>query len=249
MKITLLGTNGWYDTETGNTTCVLVQASHYDIIFDAGYGFTKIDQYPIGHHPAYLFLSHFHLDHLIGLHTLPKFHFDQGLTILGQTGTTQVLLGLLDSPYSIPLSRHHFPVQITDLPEGKADLPFGLTNLPLIHSGPCIGYRLEIDGHVIAYCTDTGYCENAIRLAEGADLLITECSQAPGSKANTDWPHLSPAIAAQIASEAHVHQLALIHFDPTNYPTLADRAAAQAEARMGFANTTAGQDGMVFELA
>jgi len=32
MKITFLGTNGWYDTRTGNTICTLIGASSYFVV-------------------------------------------------------------------------------------------------------------------------------------------------------------------------------------------------------------------------
>ncbi|MEK7333592.1 MAG: ribonuclease Z, partial [Nitrospirota bacterium] len=60
MKITFLGTNGWYDTATGNTICILVETERYDIILDAGNGLYKADRYISNKKPVYLFLSHFH---------------------------------------------------------------------------------------------------------------------------------------------------------------------------------------------
>lgn len=45
MKVIFLGTNGWYDTKTGNTTCILIETDDYFIILDAGNGIYKIDQY------------------------------------------------------------------------------------------------------------------------------------------------------------------------------------------------------------
>ena len=72
MKVTFLGTNGWYDTVTGNTCTVLIQAKEYDIILDAGNGIAKADQYITQDKPAYFFISHFHIDHIAGLHTLVK---------------------------------------------------------------------------------------------------------------------------------------------------------------------------------
>ncbi len=74
MKITFLGTNGWYDTSTGNTICILVETDKYNIVLDAGNGLYKIDRYISSEKPVYLFLSHFHLDHIIGLHILGKFN-------------------------------------------------------------------------------------------------------------------------------------------------------------------------------
>lgn len=248
MKITLLGTNGWFDTSTGNTPCVLLQSDDFDIIFDAGYGFTKVDHLLDAHRPVYLLLSHFHLDHLIGLHTLPKSNFLRGLTILGQPGTVSALQGLFGPPYSVSIQKLAFPVQISELNGIIPRLPFGLTALPLVHSGPCLGYRVEIDGTVITYCTDTGYCQNAVTLARKADLFMTECSLAPGTEPHPQWPHLGPAAAAQIAIEAEAQRLLLIHFDPSQYPTLDARTAAETEARLTFPQTIAGRDGMEFHL-
>jgi len=76
MEIIFLGTNGWYDTKTGNTTCTLIETEDYFIILDAGNGLYKIDQYitSTSKRPIYLFLSHFHLDHIVGLHIMSKFN-------------------------------------------------------------------------------------------------------------------------------------------------------------------------------
>ena len=73
MKIIFLGTNGWYDSATGNTVCTLIQTRKYDIVLDAGYGLAKLDKYCDGTKPVFILLSHFHLDHIAGLHTLVKF--------------------------------------------------------------------------------------------------------------------------------------------------------------------------------
>lgn len=45
MKIIFLGTNGWYDTKTGNTICTLIETDNEYIILDAGNGIYKIDKY------------------------------------------------------------------------------------------------------------------------------------------------------------------------------------------------------------
>jgi len=75
MKVYFLGTNGWCDTDLGNTLCVLVETKQAYIVFDAGNGLFKLDKYIKDNRPIYLFLSHFHLDHIIGLHSLNKFYF------------------------------------------------------------------------------------------------------------------------------------------------------------------------------
>lgn len=98
----------------------------------------------------------------------------------------------------------------------KDDLPFLIKTRLLTHSTPCLGYRFEVDGKVIAYCTDTGICENAIKLAEDADLLITECSLEESSP-DSQWSHLSPEDAVKIAEKSRAKKLALTHFDASIY--------------------------------
>jgi ribonuclease BN (tRNA processing enzyme) len=36
MKIIFLGTNGWYDTKTGNTVSTLIVTKEHNIVLDAG---------------------------------------------------------------------------------------------------------------------------------------------------------------------------------------------------------------------
>lgn len=242
-----MGTNGWYDTETGHTLSVLVNAAEYSIVLDAGSGFAGLDQYLPDDRPVYLFLSHLHLDHVIGLHSLPIHRIPAGLHIFGQPGTRGALGTLFDAPYSILLESSSFKVTVHDWPEGVGQLPFQVKALPLVHATPCFGYRIEIDGRVLAYTTDTGYCANAVELARGADLLIAECSLKPG-EVNEGWPHLNPELAARIAAEAGASRLALVHFDPTNYPTLELRRKGEETARRVFPATSAGTDGMVIDL-
>lgn len=246
MFIRLLGTNGWYDSSSGSTPCMLVQTANYDILFDAGYGFSKADQYISGEKPAFLFLSHFHYDHLIGLHTLAKNRFDHGLRILGLPGIQETMRLFFNPVFTIPLDKLNFPVTFEEVGHPETPLPFQISALPLIHSGPCQGFRLQIENRTITYCTDTGYCANAVTLARNADLFLAECALAPGTEANPLWPHLNPSLAARIAREAGAHQMVLIHFSSSNGPEM--RIDAEIEARAIFANTRAGQDGMVFEI-
>jgi ribonuclease BN (tRNA processing enzyme) len=226
MKVTFLGTNGWYDTVTGNTCSVLIQSKEFDIILDAGNGIAKADNYIPQDKPAYLFISHFHIDHIAGMHTLVKFRFPKGLRIIGQRGTAAILNTFVAEPFTVPLTHLPYPVMITELDEGEHTIPFPVMCLPLVHPAPCYGYRLVVDDRIITYCTDTGICDNAITLARNADLLITECGLKPGQE-SPGWPHLNPEDAIHIAKEARVRRLALMHFGAEVYRTLDDRQMVQ----------------------
>jgi ribonuclease BN (tRNA processing enzyme) len=249
LKVIFLGTNGWYDTPTGNTICTLIRSERHDIILDAGIGFYKIDHYiPVGDEkPATLLLSHFHLDHIYGLHMLVKCRFPHGLTLCGPSGTRKIIETIVNSPFTVSLDRLPFSTAVYELPAESDRLPFPLGMKPLLHSGVTLGYRIHIDGKIIAYCPDTGYCDNAVALGRDADLLITECAYKSG-EADETWPHLNPETAARIALEAGAKKLVLTHFAAGTYLTLAERKVSEGAAQGIFPDTLAAMDGTVVDL-
>jgi ribonuclease BN (tRNA processing enzyme) len=248
MRVVFLGTNGWYDTETGNTTCALIDADPWKIILDAGNGIRRLEE-PLGDsgHPVHLFLSHFHLDHVAGLHILGRFTFIGGLSIWGQPGTEAILATLLAPPFTVPFRNLPYPVRIRDLSEGTHALPFPVTCRYLPHASPCFGYRFELEGKIIAYCTDTGSSPVVIDLARDADLLIAESALRPGQESE-GWPHLNPETAIEMAKAAGARRLALTHFDAWAYRTLEERGRVREEFQESFPGLTVATDGLVLEL-
>jgi len=249
ITITFLGTNGWYSTETGNTTCVLIDTDEYAIICDAGNGLRLLDQHLKNFDkPVYLFLSHFHMDHITGLHLLAKYRFIQGLEIVCYRGGWAILDQIICQPYTIAFKDLPFITNCIQLNTGRHDrFPFGLVCEELVHSSRCYGYRFEINSKVITFCTDTGCCDAVLKLGKDADVLITECALKSG-QTNPEWPHLNPEIAAQMAKDAGAKQLVLMHFDAHVYQTLNDRQEAEGDAKKVFPQTTAATDGMIIRL-
>lgn len=247
MKVTFLGTTGWFDNETGSTVSVLVQARDYDIIFDAGNGIAKADRYISQEKPVYLFLSHFHIDHIVGLHTLVKFRLKEGLKIFTMPGGVALLRTFVGEPFTVPLAQLPYPAHALELEEGVHKLPFTVECRPLVHPSPCYGYRVEIDGKVIAFCTDTGVCDNAVTLGQGADLLITECALKPGEE-SPGWPHLNPQDAIGMAQKAGAKRLALVHFGAETYTSLDERRAVQEEFGKVCPGLIAATDGLTIEV-
>lgn len=148
-------------------------------------------------------------------------------------------------PYMISLDSLHFTSNIMEMNAGMHHLPFEVSVLPLKHLPYSQGYRVEIDGAVISYCLDTGYCENAILLAKDSDLLILECTSRPGDIRDH---HLCPELCAQIAVESNAHMLALTHFEGCCYPDNDSRKKSGSIAKSIFVNTLACYDGMELEL-
>jgi len=246
MEIIFLGTNGWYDSDTGNTICTLINSDKYHIILDAGNGISKADFHIHDDLPVYLFLSHFHLDHIEGMHVLNKFRFPQGLRIFGQKGTRAILNTIVNEPFTVPLEKLPYPVEVNELLPGPYKLPFALECEFLLHASPTLGYRFDLDGKIIAYCPDTGVCESAVNLAEDADLMIAECSHKPGER-SPFWPHLNPQEAADIARQAGVKRLALTHFDAGRYRSFQDRMDAVASVE-SYQDIIVGKDGLILHI-
>lgn len=246
MKITFLGTNGWYDTGTGNTPCVLIQTGNENIVLDAGLGLYKIHSLITDDKPIYLFISHYHLDHIFGVHTLPLFDFKQGIRVYGPAGIKKYLGGLIRTPYTLPLGKLRTTLRLNDLAAGKRP-PIDVEFRQLRHPALCYGYRFILEGKVVTYCTDTGMNGNIVRLAKGADLFISECSLKPGQQQKS-WGHMNPELAAGAAKKAGAKKLVLTHFAADIYAGKNDRAVALSAARRVFRKTAVACDGMTIEL-
>lgn len=111
-----------------------------------------------------------------------------------------------------------------------------LMTTPVRHLIPTVGMRMEFPGHrfVVAYSCDTEPCEAVLKLAHGADVLIQETAgKAKG--------HTSAGQAGEMAAEAGVKRLIMIHYDASIEPEeLIREAAASFCGRIELA-----RDGMV----
>src|SRR6185503_5950971 len=199
VKVHFLGTNGWYSSKTGNTTCVLIDAPEAYVVCDAGNGIQHIDKYIKNKRkPVYLFLSHFHIDHISGLHIMNKFRFPQGMKLVCFKGGKKILDAIMRQPFTISHKDLPMNVSVKEIEEGSPiGFPFKLTAKETKHIGKCFGYRFEFKEGSVSYCLDTGYCQNVVKLSSEVDLMITECAYRSGH-VNEGWPHLNPELAAQM---------------------------------------------------
>jgi ribonuclease Z len=99
-------------------------------------------------------------------------------------------------------------------------------------------------GRKFVYCTDTVYCDAAVELATGADVLIHEATFAH-QEAEMAYQrlHSTSTMAAQVALGAQVKQLILTHFSPRYAPGNAVEVRdLLMEARAIFPNTDIASD-------
>ncbi len=161
-------------------------------------------------------LTHAHADHIYGLPILIQGLWLGGrkepLPIYGPQETLDVarrLLGL----FNLQEGGGAFPLEwrAVSRRQGQPVLEVGgveIRSAPVEH-GDLETRALRFDntatGRSIVYSSDTRPCATLLELAMGADLLIQE---AAGAFPN----HTSPAQAADLAREAGVAELALIHY-------------------------------------
>lgn len=237
MEIVFLGTNGWYQTETGASTCTLVKTANENIILDAGSGFYRVENFLNYSKPVYIFLSHLHIDHIEGLQILNKFDIPSGIKIMVGPGMKAELESFLRPPFFPGVYNLKTKVEILEPPY---DLPFIVETAPLVHASPVTAFRFSLENKTLVYALDTGYCDELVKISKNADLLITEASYLPGQKIDNN--HMRPQEAAQAAAQAGVKKLAMIHFLAFLYKTFDERAAAKAVALTIFPNAITPRD-------
>jgi ribonuclease BN (tRNA processing enzyme) len=100
--------------------------------------------------------------------------------------------------YRLPESEMAFVLDCSD---------FKIQSSPVHHMIPTIGIRVESKkmDKVLTYSCDTEPCEQTVRLAAGADILIHEAGGA-------SFGHSSAEQAGEIATKAEVGKLFLIHY-------------------------------------
>ena len=162
-----------------------------------------------------LVLTHFHPDHVSGV---PLFLMD--LWLLGRKNPLQIhglghTLERIEQVLDLYSWSHwpgFYPVHFNCLPEQEMVLvvergEFRLFASPVNHMVPNIGLRVEFSqvNQAMAYSSDTEPCQQLVRLAQGADVLIHEA-------AGPAKGHTSPRQAGQVAWEAEVNSLYLIHY-------------------------------------
>jgi ribonuclease Z len=162
-----------------------------------------------------LVITHFHADHVSGLPNLLM-----AMWILGRKNEfriygSQHTISRVDKMMALfdwdewqnlyPISLHMLPeeelVPVLETPD------FKIQSSPGDHLIPTLGLRIETkkDNFVAVYSSDTNPDPRMVRLARNADILIHE---ATGSVEG----HTSPGQAGEIAAQAEVGALYLIHY-------------------------------------
>jgi len=223
-KITILGSGTCVPSLARSSCSVLIETGGAKLLFDMGIGTMRRlleSGLAIGD-ISHLFFSHFHPDHtgeLVNFLFASKYpegvRRHERLAITAATGFID-FYDRLRSVYGHWIELEEGVVDIFEMSNSGPDsIRFDcatIETLPMKHIKSSIGYRITTtDNTSVVYTGDTDYCENAVRLASNADLLICESAFPDDLKVDG---HLTPSLAGRIASEAQVKNLILTHFYP-----------------------------------
>lgn len=246
MKLILLGTTGYHPSDRRHTPCMLIP--EWGVMLDAGTAMYRAGRYLETDHLD-IFLTHAHLDHIVGLTYLFGVMHTHPLEQVTVHGTAEKLAAIDEHLFCEHLFPKKPPYRSAPL-SGKVALPGGgeLTHFPLKHQGGSLGLRLDWPGHSMAYVTDTTAAAEAdyVEKIHGVDLLVHECYF---PDACADWArqtgHSSTTPVAEVARQAEVGRLVLVHIDPLS--TDADPIGLDT-ARAIFPATDLGEDLMEIEF-
>lgn len=248
----------------GNTACLTLEFPSADptqppnlFILDAGTGIRALGlsllkkrRIPL---TAHLFLSHTHWDHIQGFPFFaPAFIPGSKILVHGGVGSDSELATVLTGQ----MLHRYFPVSLSELgaeirfehtDEGIYEIAGARIHVDdLHHPGITVGYRFEIGGRVITYCTDTEPLNVAtgidpaavatlpldpqvLALAQDADVFIHDAQYTDAEyPPKVGWGHSPISYVIRTAIAARARRLILFHHDPIRLDDALDTFLADA---------------------
>ncbi len=249
----------------GNTPCIEVRCGEHILIFDAGTGLRALGHALVKDskvRDVNIFLTHCHLDHVIGLPFFAPF-FAEGYRVRIWAGNLmppdsieQIMRKLMSSPlFPVEVEIFKAKIEYHDFRSGDVLRPYeGVTlqTAPLDHPDGASAYRLEYGGRTFALLSDTAgfpgkHDRELVSMARGADLVVYDGTFTEKEiESRLTWGHSTYARGIRLADEAKAKQLCMFHHDPSHDDDFMDALAAEAnDARPG---TLTAREGQIIDL-
>jgi ribonuclease BN (tRNA processing enzyme) len=232
VRLTVIGCSGSAPGPASAASCYLVEHDGFTVALDMGSGaFGSLMALADPARVDAVYLSHLHADHCLDVAPFIVWarYSGQGrrtpLPLYGPVGADRRLAlaygddgGPIDDVFDVMA-----------IGPGAWELgPFAVTTARTAHPVECYAIRLSAGGRSLVYTGDTGACDDVVRLAAGADVLLAEAAH-PEVPDLPKALHLTGREAGEHAAAAGVGRLLLTHV-----PAWVDPAAQLAAARAAF---------------
>jgi ribonuclease BN (tRNA processing enzyme) len=212
MRLLMLGTAGYHPNERRHTSCYFLPRQGF--VLDAGTGFFRVRDH-LQTPRLHIFLSHVHLDHVVGLTFLLDVLYEKSVDRVVVHGLPEHLEAVKRMLFDSPLFPLAFPYEMQAvLPTFEVE-GVRIHTQALDHTSACIGYRFDWPSSSLAYLTDTRASLSYVDFVRGVDLLLHECNFPDRYQELADKTgHSSLSAVLRLARAAEVRQLCLTHVNP-----------------------------------
>ncbi|MDQ5823136.1 MAG: MBL fold metallo-hydrolase [Chloroflexota bacterium] len=229
------------------------------LLLDAGTGVARLLEAPIAsllqnYSRLNIILSHYHLDHTIGLSYLPGVWGDRPVTLFApeppftEASPSEALDRLLHPPLFTALRELPGPIEV--VPFSRDSLQIGTLSISLRaqkHPGGSVGIRIE---DRLAYVTDTLVDQATVDFVRGTNLVFHEVWLTDAEAEMDEVERLRHSFCTgvvQIANEAGLDLLMPVH----HHPRRPDSELREMAEKMQASTTTKiviPQEGSIYEL-
>ena len=290
MKVTFRGVRGSFPVPSphcarygGNTPCLEVDTGSATIVIDAGTGIRAAGKALLEQEveEIHLLISHTHWDHIQGFpHFAPLHRENTRIEIYSFRHQDRSLKDIFQAQqepsfFPIPLDEIKAELEFTELEDGQR---FEIKDTKVLcrrlnHPGVAGGYRLEQDGHALAYISDVDLStdlllgddmpaasgqkrqkrlqhlqDGARDLAHRTDLMVFDTFFLP-EEYEPDWGHSRPEDALKLGLEAQVGKIALFHHEPHRSDEKLDELLAHYQQKtQGKVELIAAREGLEITL-
>jgi phosphoribosyl 1,2-cyclic phosphodiesterase len=248
----------------GHTPCAAVESEAGDIVIvDAGTGIRRLGDSLMarsgsGALEIHLFLTHFHLDHVIGLPFFaPIYSARTRITFY-----SPILLKEAEKWLSGLMTGRYFPVGFRETASRKdfqriEEESFSIGKLkiftcPLNHPQGSVAYKIAEKENAIVFATDTeppedGKDEQLAGFIRGAACFVCDATFSPEEYSRRQgWGHSTWQHGTDLAREAGARKLLLSHLNPEHDDRRVDEMVRRA--RREFRLTAAAREGLCIEI-